>query len=359
MRHDVIEDRYARAYEQPFQLSELGNEVLGVCLSYRPCITRDELHTGNRSQMRWVGYSSGIARVGIFFYPFKLLKIAKKFSPDLIVSSSDCIHIVLGKWLANKISCKFSADLYDDYESFGLAKIPFLKYFYRMALKQACAISCVSSSLTNYVRSWNKKTNWIAALPSTIDKSIFYTRNRDQMRENFNLPKDKTIIGTAGGLTKEKGIEAVYKATLTCLDENPNIHFVIAGSIDRNCPPPTHERIHYLGKLPHHKVAELFCALDVGIVYLRNTTYGRLSFPQKAYEMASCKIPMVVADVGDMSILFSKEKNELYTADDPVDLAFTIQRQIEHPCIPNLDIEDWREHGKKLNQLYLDALEVN
>ncbi len=35
MQKDVIDDRYARLYELPNQLAYHGNEVMGVCLSYR------------------------------------------------------------------------------------------------------------------------------------------------------------------------------------------------------------------------------------------------------------------------------------------------------------------------------------
>jgi glycosyltransferase involved in cell wall biosynthesis len=356
MNHDVIEDRYARLYEQPFQLSQLGNHVLGICLSYRPCEAKDEIHAGDNGNMRWVGFSSGNFRTSIPSYPGKLLKLAEKFKPDLIVASSDCLHIVLGRWLADKIGIQFSADLYDDYESFSLAKIPFLKHLYRKALRQAKVISCVSNNLANHIKAWCRETSTVVALPSTIDKQIFHAMDKKQIREQLNLPPNKIIVGTAGGLTAEKGIATVYQAILLCLEEKPDIHFAIAGSIDKNCPPPIHKQIHYLGRLAHHKVAELFCALDLGIIYLRDTSYGRLSFPQKAYEMAACKIPIVAADIGDMSTLFSRDRNELYTADDVADLAHSIKSQIASPSIPNLEIDDWQEHGKKLNQLYIDSL---
>ncbi len=356
MNHDVIEDRYARLYEQPFQLSQLGNDVLGVCLSYRPCEKKNESHTGGQGSIQWVGYSSGRLRTSLLFYPSKLLALARAFKPDLIVGSSDCLHVALAQWLANKIGCLFSADLYDDYESFGLAKLPFLKYFYRRALKKTRTISCVSQSLANHIRLLVGNKPTILALPSTIDKDVFHPMNKEYARKSFNLPNNKILIGTAGGLTKEKGIETVYRAVLICIEKNPNVHFAVAGPIDKRCPPPVHERIHYLGKLPHKKVAELFCSLDVGIVYLRDTLYGKLSFPQKAYEMASCRIPMIVADIGDMSFLFSRSKNELYTADDAVDLANALQHQLEHPNRPALEIDDWHEHGKKLNHLYLTSL---
>lgn len=352
MNHDVLIDKYARLYEQPYQLAALGNEVLHLCLSYRNCKNFDQMQSFQKGSIRWLGLSAGFCLTKLVTYPSQVLKLGMDFKPDLIVASSDCLHICLAHWLSIVMKVRFAADLYDDYETFGLSKLPFLKYFYRRALKQAKAISCVSQHLAIYIKSWVQEGSCVEALPSTIDKSIFFPRSKDCMKLSFNLPVDGKIIGTAGGLTKSKGIATVYDAALEIVDSNPDIHFAFAGPVDPLCPPPAHERIHYLGTLTHQRVAELFSALDVGIVYLRDTTYGKFSFPQKAYEMASCRIPMVVSAVGDMSILFSRENNELYTADNIPELVSAIQHQLSSPHEANLEIDDWAEHGRKLDTLY-------
>ncbi|RYG15869.1 MAG: group 1 glycosyl transferase, partial [Chitinophagaceae bacterium] len=300
MGHDVIADRYARLYEQPFQLAQLGSNVLGVCLSYRNCTKIDEVQKIPKGKLRWVGLSANKHHMSVLTYPFTLLKIAREFKPDIVVGASDCLHIILGEWLSKKLGCVYAVDLYDDFETFGLAKIPFIKMLYRKALKKAKVISCVSQSLKVHIKKHSGSHVSIIALPSTIDQSIFHPRDKNEMRVSFNLPINAPIIGTAGGLFKNKGIETVYKAFEEVLTRLPDVICVFAGPIDANYPPPKHERIIYLGKLSHERVAELFCVLDVGIVYLKDTQYGQLSFPQKAYEMAACQISMVVANVGDM-----------------------------------------------------------
>lgn len=357
MNHDVILDSYARLYEQPKQLSLLGNEVLAICLSYRMCDDIDHIDK-NSDQLRWVSFSPGKLYMAAILYPYRLYKIAKQFKPDLIVASSDCPHIILGSWLAKKLSVKFSADLYDDYETFGLAKFPFVKFFYRNALRSASAISCVSISLANHIKKMFPNQLRVIALPSTIDKEMFYPREKKAARAALSLPLNAKIIGTAGGLTKEKGIKAIYDTFLLLAKSNPSLQFVLAGPIDPTCPPPSHPQIHYLGVLPHNRIAELFCSLDIGIVYLRDTLYGKLSFPQKAFEMAACKIPMVVTDIGDMSLLFSREKNELYSADDTANLRYCIEQQLRFPNVANIQIDDWEEHAKKLNDFYRKSLGI-
>lgn len=352
MGHDVITDRYARLYEQPFQLAQNGNEVLCVCLSYRPCSEEIINISSDKGSLQLLGLSPGSLRLRAFLYPIRLYKVVAKFNPDLIVASSDCLHVILGQWLAARLGKKFAADLYDDYESFELSKIPLVKFLFRRALKKAQAISCVSKTLENHIKNKVSAATIVCALPSTIDKSIFFPRAKNQARNQFSLPEDKKIIGTAGGLTKNKGISTVYSAFVALLKSHPDLHVAVAGPIDPSCPPPHHHRLHYLGKLSHQDVAIFYSALDVGIVYLRNTSYGRFSFPQKAYEMAECKIPMVVASIGDMSDLFSKEENQLYIADNDTSLIRTVEQQLTSPKVANLKIDDWAEHGRKLNQLY-------
>ena len=357
MGHDVIEDKYARLYEQPFQLAQLGHDVLGVCLSYRNCVARDEQHSTAKGSLQWIGLSPGKSRLELFSYTYSLLKIVKKFKPNIIVGASDCLHVILGEWIAKKIGCKFAADLYDDYETFGLAKIPFIKHFYRNALREACVISCVSQSLSRHITNLVTKDTMVFALPSTINQSLFYPREQKSMRELLQLPDSFIIVGTAGGLTKEKGIETVYRAFEQIVEHSPNVLCVLAGPVDKHCPPPKHERIRYLGKLPHHRVAELFCALDVGVVYLRDTQYGQLSFPQKAYEMAACKIPMVVASIGDMKEIFSENYNELYLPDNHKHLASMVLKQIEEPHPTNVSIENWEAQAQKLVLAYRSHIE--
>ncbi len=352
MGHDVIVDLYARLYEQPHQLAQLGNEVLGVCLSYRNCSIKDEIHPTNKGSLRWIGFSAGKLRLKISSYPTQLLDIASQFKPDIIVGASDCLHIILGQWIANKIGCIYAADLYDDFESFPLAKIPYVKRLYRKALKKAKVISCVSQSLSAHIKQYVDPQTVILALPSTINKSIFYPRDKNEMRRKLDLPVDVRIIGTAGGLYSEKGIDIVYAAFQEIVFKLSNVICVLAGPFDDKYPPPKHDRIIYLGKLPHDKVADLFGALDVGIIYLKDTQYGRLSFPQKAYEMAACGLPVVAANVGDLNNIFSSSNNELYNASDKDSLAQAILKQLEAPYSNNVQMDNWCELAMKMLNAY-------
>lgn len=357
MRKDVIADRYARLYEQPRQLALRGHNVLGLCLSYRNTDERDELHETTLGQLRWLGFAPGKWGVpGILGYPRRAEAALRHFAPDIIVGASDSVHIVLGDWLARRLKTPFAVDLYDDFESFGLTRIPGLLALYRRAVRRAAVVSCVSEALAQRIRHNYKALGKVIALPSTIDRAMFHPLDRIECRKSLGLPVDAQLMGTAGGLQAEKGILPVYKAFEMLTQNNPLLHLVLAGRQVPLCPPPGGSKVHSLGELPHARTAELYNALDVGVVYLRDTAYGRASFPQKAYEMVTCGLPVVAARVGAMETLFGNTPNSLYEPDDASSLAHSIEAQLKDPMLANIEIRDWASLSVDMESAYLKII---
>lgn len=357
MNHDVIVDRYARLYEQPYQLARLGHDVLGVCMSYRMTDERDEMHETGAGSLRWVGISpDGMGVLGLLNYPTRVMGLLREFRPDIIIGASDASHIILSRWLANRVAVPFAADLYDHFETFGLSRIPGIIPLYRRAIRKAAVVTCVSKPLADLVRHDYMAEGTVLSLPSTINRNLFYPRDRRACRENLGLPLEAKLIGTAGGLSREKGIEPLYRAFEILAESNPDIHMVLAGQVDPACPLPPHPRVHYLGMLSHAQTAELFCALDVGVVYLRDTPYGRFSFPQKAYEIAACGVPMAVAGVGAMAGLFGPDTQSVYQPDKVESLVSCIKKQLVHPETPMVEIKDWPSLAKLMESAYFQVI---
>ena len=151
------------------------------------------------------------------------------------------------------------------------------------------------------------------------------------------------LVGTAGGLYQDKGVGALYEAWQTIAAQDQGAHLVLAGPFDPGFPPPADERVHYIGQLPHSRTAELFNALDVGVIYLRDTPFGRYCFPQKAYEMLACDLPIASARVGVMPHLLASTPAGLYQPDDPGDLARAVLNQLARPEVARVPINDWAE----------------
>jgi teichuronic acid biosynthesis glycosyltransferase TuaC len=227
---------------------------------------------------------------------------------------------------------------------------------YRKALRKARCVSCVSEPLAQWVRDLKGDASAVLALPSTVDRDLFRPRDRLACRRSLGLPVHAQLVGSAGGLSRSKGIATLYQAFDRLADRMPNLHLVLAGAVEPSCPPPDHPRVHLLGSLSHSRIAELFSALDVGVVYLRDTAYGRFSFPQKAYEMAACGLPLVIARVGAMGDTFAGSGAEFYAADDALALACGLDRQLASPQKPDVVLTDWAQQAEILEGAYRTIL---
>ena len=344
MGKDVIADRYARLYEIPYQLAARGHDVLGLCLSYHGDPDGDWQHPTPDGSLRWRSRAVGLAALPrLACSPTWMLRELRAFGPDWVIGASDIIHVALGAWCARKLQCSFAADLYDNFESFGMARIPGAKRALRDAVRHAAVVSCTSQALSDHVQRAYGARGCVITLPSTVDLQRFRPADRMACRDALGLPRDALLIGTAGGLLGSRGIATVYRGFSRLAEQDLRVHLVVAGPVDPQHPPPRDPRVHYLGELAHERVAELFAALDLGVVYLRDTAFGRYCFPQKAYEMAACGLDFVAADVGAMRALLSHAPQRMYAADDALDLARALREGLANPGCPPVVPHDWSQ----------------
>ena len=341
MDKDVVFDRYARVYEIPFQLARQGHEVEAFCLSYRKEHAEGAwVHDAAPGTLRW---HSEWAFPGLPTYPLRMLRRMRDFAPDVIVGASDIPHVVLGRWLAKRLGVPFVADLYDNFEGFGQARIPGFVPALRPAVRNADLVLTTSEPLREFVVDTYRARGEVIAMPSTIDRAVFHPRDKAAARAALGLPADALLFGTAGGLSRYKGIAHLYDAWALLEARVPNLHLVLAGPHEAGLPPPAGDRVHSLGPMPHERVAQVFAALDVGAICILDTPFGRYCFPQKAYEMLACRLPVVAADIGAMPHLFRDSPECLYRSGNAADLADKIEAQLTRRRIADVAIEDWSE----------------
>lgn len=342
MSKDVILDRYARLYEIPRQLALLGHEVLGLCMSYQNAAPGQWTHDAAPGTLQWESHAAGRTVVpALATYPARMLKRLRAFKPDVLVGASDIPHAVLTAWLARRLGVPYALDLYDNFEGFGQARIPGFVTALRHAVGQAGLVTTTSEPLQVLVQQVYQAKGKVVAMPSTIDQAVFHPFDRPQCRQALGLPQDATLIGTAGGLLQERGIGDLYQAWVQLSAIRPELHLVLAGPTDANLSPPQHPRVHYLGMLAHADTAKLLGALDVGVIYLRDTPFGRFCFPQKAYEMQACQLPVVATNVGVMPHLLASVPQALYQAGSAQDMVRALEFQLSQRALPDLPVEDW------------------
>lgn len=344
MGKDVILDRYARLYEIPHQLARLGHDVRGYCLDYHQRNDGEWEHDGTPGRLRWESRSlDALKLMALSGYPRRVLQRLREFDPDLLIGASDIPQVALTGWIARRMGLPYVVDLYDNFEGFGQARIPGFKSLLRQATRHAPLVTTTSEPLRQLVLDEWGARGCVIAMPSSIDTSLFHPMNRSDTRKALGLPIDAMLIGTAGGLHRDKGIAPLYAAWDKLSVARSDVHLVLAGLVDAGLPPPTGDRVHYLGQRPHSDIAQLFNALDVGVITIPDTVFGRFSFPQKAYEMLACGLPVVAADVGAMNDLFADTPQVMFRHDDAQALATAILCQLENPSLPSVPIKDWAQ----------------
>lgn len=349
MQQDVIDDRYARVYELPNQLAHQGHNVKGICLSYRK---REEGRFAHYQEdgglLEWHSFNLGSSIIpGLWRYLQQTEALLRDFKIDLLLGCSDCIHAITTAHLARKLKAPYFLDLYDNYESFGLAKIPGVLPLYRKAIQKADGISCVSEPLSEYIRQHYGHSN-VLTLESTISGGDFYPQDKLACRKSLNLPDHGRIIGVAGSLHRNRGIALLYDSFLQLSESDSSLHLALAGPVDRRCPLPHHPRVHYLGLLPHSRIVDFYNALDLAVVCMRDTEFGRYAFPQKTYEILACKTPILTARLGALAQTFKDYPQCLYEADNAMDLQQKIAALLRDPCTVNIPITTWFEQAQGL-----------
>jgi glycosyltransferase involved in cell wall biosynthesis len=343
MGKDVILDRYARLYEIPRQLACLGHELRVFCLDYHGHDDGGWVHEAAPGLLHLQSCSLGRLKLpALMRYPWRLLRLLRDFRPDILIGASDIPHAALARWVALRLQRPYALDLYDNFEGFGQARIPGFVPALRRAVREAAIVTTTSEPLRRKVLE-DGAQGAVIAMPSSVDLTVFHPGDKAQARQALGLPAEAKLIGTAGGLYREKGIAPLYDAWQRIAGERPDVHLVLAGPLEAALPLPQGPRVHYLGALPHAKIAELFGALDVGVISVLDTSFGRYCFPQKAYEMLACGLAVVAADVGALSNLFLNTPQLLFRSNDADSLANAVLSQLQRPTAVDLPIPDWHE----------------
>jgi teichuronic acid biosynthesis glycosyltransferase TuaC len=303
---DLIDDRYGRLREIPLELSRKGFQVNGLCLSYA---RKPEGNFWDEGVLWQSNNASTLILPGVLKYIYAANKIARK--ADLIWACSDSIYGIIGLIIARRHNIPLVFDLYDNFEYFLLGRLPLFKQLYHWSIRNCAAVTCVSNSLANRVASI-KTGSGIVVIENAVRTDIFRPMDKLLCRRQLGLPEQGTLIGTAGAIHSNRGIDSLFKSFDRLKKNRPDLHLVLAGRWDRSIPHLKGSRIHYLGDLPLERVPLVINSLDVAVICNLDNEFGRYCFPQKAYEILACQVPIVAARVGSMAELFCDAPQRLF-----------------------------------------------
>ncbi len=352
---DVIRHRFGRLYELPTQLARLGHQVTVLCLDYR----NKDRHDGFIEQfgsgsVRWIIVS---VRHVLRFEVGVIYRAIKSVRPDVVVGSSDIPSLWLAGRLARLLGVAYAVDLYDNYESFGQARIPGFLYMLRVSIRGAGAVIVASQPLKAKVSDDYAPRGSVVVMSNGTARSSFFPGNRSDARMALGLPLNARLIGTAGNLSRMKGLDTVYSAWAGIEGAADDLYLVLAGRLEPKLPVPSGARVHYLGELTEAQVSQLFRALDVGIIPAHDSAFGRYCFPQKLFEMVACGLPVVAAKVGAIAQTLQASPEMLFTPGDVGSLIGAVKFQLENAHLVDIKPMEWSELVESVEPIILRLTE--
>lgn len=349
---DLLQDRFGRLCEIPQNLSDRGHEVQGIALDYhRFGWTRRTVVLGT---VRWLTVNA--LPLGLVGYSEFVSRFTQDWPPDVIWASSDMIHLAFACRIGQTKKIPVVVDLYDNYESFGAARLPGLTKLYYKACEKASGISVVSHSLASLIEERHGASTRIGVVVNGVDKELFRPRDKHQSRAALGLPIHAQLIGTAGSLSADRGIADMFDAFERLAGRNRNLWLVFAGPRDRSPSRYKHNRLIDLGELRTEVVPLLFSALDVAVICNKNSSFGRYCFPMKFHEILACNVPVVAASVGEVGHLLASTPNSLYQPGNAADLASKIELQLTMPQLCTLPVPSWSDCTQQLEGLLETAV---
>lgn len=345
---DLLDDRFGRLREIPLALADKGHSIRGLCLSYR---NRSEgKHADGTASWdsinAWQGGGRGIVR-------FILKAYRNADRADIIWACSDSVYGILGYLIARTKGIPLVFDIYDNFASFLIAKLPLIEQCYRYVIRNCDGITCVSGPLSRLLVSYGRKLpTWI--VENGVRKDLFAPLEQQYCRNAFNLPITGRLIGTAGAMDQSRGIGTLFETFKMLSKREPDLHLVFAGPRDQ--PVPRGANIHDLGIISLDKVPILFNALDVAVICNRESEFGKYCFPQKSREIMACDVPIVAARTGSMAEMFKDRPEWLYRPDDPQDLMSVLEARLMDRRTSYGHIPSWEEIALQVENVFFKTI---
>ena len=230
--------------------------------------------------------------------------------------------------------------------------------FFRRKEKELYRISnhigCMSPANVQYVLKHNPEVNpqQVEIAPNSCDCITTTIVNKDDIRNKFKLPTNKTILIYGGNLGKPQSIPIL----LDCLKANANhekCHFVVIGNgteynrIDTWVNAEKPSSVSLFQSLSKQEYNELAIACDVGLIFL-DYRFNIPNYPSRLLSYLTNNKPILAATDVNCDLGYIAEKNG-YGYWVPSNSVSEFNKALEQ--IINSDLDAM---GKKGYQFYLD-----
>ncbi|MCK8600212.1 glycosyltransferase [Desulfoferrobacter suflitae] len=345
MKKDLLDDRYGRMRELPLGLALRGHQVRGLCLSYAHREESDHYD----GPVHWTSINATALKApGLVRFIHDAALLARHC--DVIWAGSDSFYGVIACLLGRRYKVPVVFDLYDNFASFAAAKLPILKQLYRWALRECAGVTCNGWALARLIRSSGRRKP-ITVIETTARTDLFKPMDQTLCRARMQLPKEALLVGYAGAIYQNRGVDLLFKAFHQLQQKYPQLCLAVAGPREPQVRMPQSPRLFDLGILPFKEIPYFTNALDVAVICNSDNDFGRYCFPQKAWEIMACDVPLIAAGVEGMREFFEHHPQWLYAPNDSNELALALERRLQDRSTDYPQAPSWYECAGKLEEI--------
>ena len=269
----------------------------------------------------------------------RIKRVAKEFQPDILHAHSPVLDAMAGQRVANRLKLPFVYEIRAFWEDAavgngdgreGSLKYKATRALETRAVKQADAVAVICEGLRTDLMRRGIDPGKIFVSPNGVDLDLFGEPlpYDDKLANELGL-KGAETIGFIGSFYNYEGLDVLIAAMPQLIAWRPNMHLVLVGGGPCEAAlraqagaSPVADRIHFVGRVPHHDVERYYSVVDVLVYPRKRMRLTDLVTPLKPLEAMAQRRLVAASDVGGhRELIRDGDTGTLFRPDDPNALA--------------------------------------
>ena len=183
-------------------------------------------------------------------------------------------------------------------------------------LTRADAVIVVSAELRRHVRALGVKPGKIHVMPNGVNPELFQSAPRDAVLRRKLKLAGGPVLGFVGGLRPWHGVEILPALLARLSRRRPGVRLVIAGDgqlrgeLERAFRKRgLAKQVVFTGALLHEEIPAVIRQFDIALAPYPKPDHDFYFSPLKLFEYMACGVPVVAANLGQISKVIRHGKN--------------------------------------------------
>jgi len=310
--HACVTDINQQIYAE---IEQLGHKVDLIVPSnfVAPGLTQEPI-----SVKRWPEFKGRIIEIPtalnksipLHFYRRSMKKFFREYKPDAVYVAEEpyslsCYQAIKCAIPYTKAIGFYSAQNINKNYPYLFRKLE--EYVYRHS---NMAVS-ISQDVTKVLRDKGYENN-ICEIPLGVDEDHFVINSQLKLdaKSQCGIPSDAYVIGFAGRLVEEKGIDLLLKASSIMMNSIKNIYVLIVGrgpQIEELKVLTNYlnikDRVIFMESAIHSDMPKWFSCMDVHVLPSKTMPNWREQFGRVIIEAAACGVPTIGSSSGEIPVV--------------------------------------------------------